>query len=52
LAGDKENAVKWFEEGYLKRDQSMPYLSIYYHGNLGSDPRILDIFHKMNLPPQ
>jgi TolB-like protein/tetratricopeptide (TPR) repeat protein/DNA-binding winged helix-turn-helix (wHTH) protein len=48
--GDKDNAFHWLEKAYAERESQMAFLGVTRRlGYLHSDPRFVDLLHRMHL---
>jgi tetratricopeptide (TPR) repeat protein len=51
IAGENDQAFEWLEKSLEQRSPHMPYINAYVELTpLHSDPRFLDLLHKMKLP--
>ena len=50
LAGKKEPALNWLEQGFEIRDPNMPYLRWPLYDDIRNEIRFRDLCNKMNLP--
>jgi tetratricopeptide (TPR) repeat protein len=49
--GDADDAFHWLEKAYADRESQMAFLNVSRRFNsLRSDPRFMDLLHRMNLP--
>ena len=48
--GERDKAFELLEQARRERDSWMPYIRLYFPGNLQDDPRIQDLLRHMNFP--